>query len=85
MTTIEKSVGVRGPASTVEHTAEDTPHDGVVTSNRPGERTDEVNPTTTVPDVVAHDRTGPGVLGGPGSPTAGGPREHRADDGQHMA
>ncbi|MCS7481854.1 hypothetical protein ACFFQW_34885 [Umezawaea endophytica] len=89
MTTIEKSVGVRGSASTAGHTEEDTPHDGVVTSNRPAERTAEVNPMVMVgtePNAVAHNDAGSGSRRGPGSPHAGEHREHRVDDhGQHMA
>jgi hypothetical protein len=84
VTTIEKSVGVRGSESTTGHTAEDTPHGGVVTSNRPAERTDEVDPTSTTPNAVAHD-AGSGSRRGSGSPRAGEHREHRVDDGQHMA
>ena len=89
MTTIEKSVGVRGSGNTSGPTAEDTPHDGVVTSNRPAERTAEVNPTAAVgtePNAVAHDDAGSAGRRGPGSPHAGEHREHRVDDnGQRMA
>lgn len=89
MTTIAKSVGVRGSKGTTGPTAEDTPHDGVVTSNRPAERTAEVNPTAmagTEPNAVAHNDAGSGSRRGPGSAHAGEHREHRVDDnGQHMA
>lgn len=85
MTTTEKSVGVRGSESTAGHTAEDTPYDGVVRSNRPGARTAEVNPTRTAPNAVAHNDAGSGSRRGPESPHAGEHRELRADNGQHMA
>ncbi|HWO67498.1 MAG TPA: hypothetical protein VNO31_46445 [Umezawaea sp.] len=89
MTTIEKSVGVRGSGSTTGPIAEDNPHDGVVMSNRPAERTAEVNPTAMVgtePNAVAHNDAGSGSRRGPGSPLVGEHREHRVDDnGQHMA
>ena len=89
MTTIEKSVGVRGSGSASGPTAEDTPHDGVVTSNRPAERTAEVNPTALVgtePNAVTHNYAGSVGRRGPGSPHVGEHREHRVDDdGQHMA
>jgi hypothetical protein len=89
VTTIEKSVGVRGSGSTSGPIAEDTPHDGVVTSNRPAERTAEVSPTAVVgtePNAVTHNDAGSGGRRGPGSPRAGDHREHRVDDnGQHMA
>jgi hypothetical protein len=90
VTTIEKSVGVRVPANehedTAGHTAEDTPNDGVVQSNRPAERTEAVIPATTAgaePNAVAHHDAG-----------SGGRREHvpgaehrdvHAGHGQHMA
>jgi hypothetical protein len=61
VTTIEKSVGVRVPANehegTAGHTAQDTPHGGVVKSNRPDERTDAVPPTRAAgaePYAVEH-------------------------------
>ncbi len=94
MTTSENSVGVRIPATVHQplagRTAEDTPHDGVVKSNRPAERTCEVTPTGmagAASEVVAHHDAEPvGRRGqGSGSPQTGEHRDGRVDDGQHMA
>jgi hypothetical protein len=89
VTTIEKSVGVRVPANehegTAGHTAEDTPHSGVVQSNRPAERTTAMTPTGMTgaePNAVGHHDAG---SGGPREHVPGERRHAHADDGQHMA
>lgn len=94
MTTIEKSVGVRVPANehegTAGHTAQDTPHGGVVKSNRPDERTGAMTPTGMVgaePNAVAHHDAGSGGRreNVPGSSDAVESRDAHVDHGQHMA
>lgn len=89
MTTIEKSVGVRVPANehegTAGHTAEDTPHGGVVKANRPDERTDAIPLLGAEANAVAHHDAGSRSRQAPVPGSLEAVAHRHAGYGQHMA
>jgi hypothetical protein len=89
VTTIEKSVGVRVPANehegTAGYTAEDTPHGGVVTSNRPDERTDATPLSGAEANAVTHHGTTSRSRHAPVPGSLEAVAHRHAGYGQHMA